>query len=154
MLESEQHRVRTIVLGLIGGIITFLLLFTFVGYLLGHALWDRGQQTPSWAIVPPTPTRAVTPLPPNQPTPTPTGKFSIGEKIRIVAQSRVRLRATPGYRDKLPDDVLTTMASGSNLIVLSGPELVDGLTWWKVNYEGTEGWVAESTSNGVQLLGK
>jgi len=145
---------KRIVLGFLSGSLTLLLLLGLTGYVVGRHLWASGKQTPSWTLVPPTPTTVVTPLPPSQPTPTPSGQFSIGEKIRVVAQSRVRLRRTAGFRDKPAGDILASMQPDSVLIVLGGPKNVDGLTWWKVDYEGLTGWVAESTSSGVRLLGK
>lgn len=150
----QDGKRKQIVLGFLLGSITLLLLVCGMGYFMGRKLWAQGQQTPSWTFIPPTPTTITTPLPPTQPTPTPSGQFSIGERVRIVATSRVRLRRTAGFRDKAAGDILATMLPDSVLIVLGGPKNVDGLTWWKVDYEGTTGWVAESTSNGVRLLGK
>jgi hypothetical protein len=55
-----------------------------------------------------------------------------------------RLRAQPS----LSSQVLASMAAGETFIVLSGPNCVDGLAWWQVNYRGTTGWTAQAQTNG------
>ena len=50
------------------------------------------------------------------------------------------------------------MRPGERVTILGGPESQDGLRWWQVRYQGSgasapvEGWVAESTASGVQIL--
>ena len=59
-----------------------------------------------------------------------------------------RLRALPS----LSSSVLASMSAGETFIVLAGPNCVDGLSWWQVNYRGTIGWTAQSQTNGQNWI--
>ncbi|MCC7452392.1 MAG: hypothetical protein IT324_33630, partial [Anaerolineae bacterium] len=39
---------------------------------------------------------------------------------------------------------LASIPGGGMFTVLEGPVCNQGITWWKVNYNGTEGWTGES----------
>ena len=43
------------------------------------------------------------------------------------------------------------------ITILEGPQAADDLRWWRIRYDNpagsAEGWVAESTASGVQILG-
>jgi hypothetical protein len=70
----------------------------------------------------------------------------------------VNIRQTPGYLGKPRDDILVQMEPGDRVEILGESVLADGLTWWQIRYRPqsgrtTEGWVAEATASGVQILG-
>jgi|FLYL01.1.fsa_nt_gi hypothetical protein len=108
--------------------------------------------------------------PPYTPTPTPAPTMSEGlanlstrfapqQTVRNLTNSRVNVRATPGYLSKPAGDVLGMVAPGATLLILGENQLADNLTWWRVRATLTdgrvvEGWVAEATASGVQILGE
>ncbi|MCC6803286.1 MAG: SH3 domain-containing protein [Anaerolineae bacterium] len=59
-----------------------------------------------------------------------------------------RLRAQPTVNSA----TLASMPAGDTFIVLSGPNCVDGLSWWQVSYRGTIGWTAQSQTNGQNWI--
>ena len=88
--------------------------------------------------------------------------LTVGEKAEVACLGTVpghgcvNLRATPGWRNKAPDDVLAELAPGHRVEVLAGPTQADGLTWWQVRDPegGIVGWVAEVTAGGYRALMK
>lgn len=63
------------------------------------------------------------------------------------------LRRSPGYIGKKDaQDILVEVPAGERVKILSGPEFVDGLNWWRVIWMGTEGWIAEHTGSGKVIL--
>ena len=85
------------------------------------------------------------------------GSLQAGSTARNVASSRVNIRRSPGYLGKGDDDILAQMEPGAAITILEGPQATDDLRWWRIRYDGpagsAEGWVAESTASGVQILG-
>ena len=86
------------------------------------------------------------------------GAFVPGQRVRNITPSLVNLRATPGHLSKPLGDILAQASPGDTLEVLGERALADNLIWWRVRYrtgEGAtlEGWVAEATASGVQILG-
>lgn len=85
---------------------------------------------------PPTPTAS-----PSAPTaaPTPAG-LRVGGAAVVDTGSNdgLRLRRDPGQAGV----VLRSIKNGERLSLLEGPREVDGMTWWKVQYAGEQGWVA------------
>lgn len=106
---------------------------------------------------------AVTPTPttpPNVAASAATGAsaFQIGESVRNVTNSRVNVRQTPGHLGKTSSDILAQLQPGDPLLIIGGPESRDNLNWWLIRYQAAdgrsiEGWVAEATQSGVQILG-
>ncbi|MCS6825692.1 MAG: SH3 domain-containing protein [Caldilinea sp.] len=108
--------------------------------------------------------------PPYTPTPTPaptiseggvnlSTRFAAQQTVRNLTNSRVNVRATPGYLSKPAGDVLGVVAPGATLLILGENQFADNLTWWRVRatlVDGrvVEGWVAEATASGVQILGE
>ena len=91
--------------------------------------------------------------PPKEPRPA----FEPGELAETLAY--VRLRKTPGYVDKPPDDMITDLWQGTAVAILSGPRLADGLAWWEVRVQTEDGetvcgWMAQNSPEGLPLLGK
>jgi hypothetical protein len=84
-------------------------------------------------------------------------RFTAGQSARNMTNSRVNIRMTPGYLGKGASDVIGQLEAGQTLEILGEPTLADELTWWRVqaqsNGQQVVGWVAESTSSGVQILG-
>lgn len=109
--------------------------------------------------------------PPYTPAPTPppqvaadsglTGstRFAPQQTARNLTNSRVNVRAAPGYLSKPASDVLGVMQPGATAVILGENQTADNLVWWRVRAtldDGrvVEGWVAEATASGVQILGE
>ena len=84
------------------------------------------------------------------PPPPPSNGIAVGGRVRTV--DVVRMRRSPGFRNKPANDTVVGIAQGTEGTVLGGPSQADGLTWWQVRtINGQEGWMAERTGN-TQLL--
>jgi SH3-like domain-containing protein len=72
----------------------------------------------------------------------------------VPGRGCANLRSTPGWRNKPQNDVVAALPAGSRLQVLSGPQQMDGLTWWEVRDAQSEhvGWIAEVTAGGYRAL--
>ena len=86
-------------------------------------------------------------------------RFAAGEAVRNVTNSRVNIRATPGYLGKPGGDIIGQLNAGDALTVLGESQNADNLVWWRIRYQdpagaALEGWVAEATASGVQILGR
>lgn len=101
------------------------------------------------------------------PTPSPTtvaeqpavsdGLFRTGERVRNIAASRVNIRATPGYLGKPDGDIIGQVPPGAEVEIVGGRTLADNLIWWLVRYVAPnggviQGWMAEATAGGVQIM--
>jgi hypothetical protein len=87
------------------------------------------------------------------------GLFTSTESARNITNSRVNIRQTPGHLGKTAADILAQIEPGDTLEILEGPVPADNLTWWRIRYQTPdgrpiEGWVAEATQSGVQILGR
>ncbi|MBX3011969.1 MAG: SH3 domain-containing protein [Caldilineaceae bacterium] len=87
------------------------------------------------------------------------GLFAIGQPVRNMTNSRVNIRQTPGHLGKSDSDILAQMQPGETVTILDGPLSADNLVWWHIRYTGSggrtiEGWTAEATGSGVQILGQ
>ena len=122
------------------------------------SLADLQSSGPVW-----TPPPAPTPLPADATRPSgsaqpglPADRLQAGGPARNVTNSRVNIRRIPGYLGKGDDDILGRMEPGASVTILDGPQTADQLVWWYIRYAGpggnVEGWVAESTASGVQIL--
>jgi len=85
-------------------------------------------------------------------------EFQIGQRVQNLTNSRVNIRRSPGYLGKSDDDILFQVVPEAEMEILAAPESVDGLQWWHILYVANpetviEGWVAEATASGVQILG-
>jgi hypothetical protein len=93
----------------------------------------------------------------NNATPTPSSRFQPGGRAENATSSRVNIRRAPGYLNKPEGDVLAQIQPGETVEILGWSLSVDNLIWWPIRYQpagGTavEGWIAESTESGVQIL--
>jgi hypothetical protein len=120
-------------------------------------LADIQGGSPAWTPpqVTPTPTLAPESAPPALAE----GIYAPGDRPRNITNSRVNLRATPGYLGKPDGDVVAQVYPGETVEILGDSASTDGLAWWRVRYVGrdgaaVEGWIAEATAGGVQILGQ
>ncbi len=56
---------------------------------------------------------------------------------------------TPGYEG---DEIIGHLAGGTRVEVVEGPLWVEHMTWWRVRYDGGEGWLSEIDKNNYRLL--
>ena len=79
---------------------------------------------------------------------------TVDQSARISREvAEVNLRRTPGYVNKNDqDDVITKIPSGATVGLLDGPQKADGLNWWHVDWNGYQGWIAETTSSGRTIM--
>ncbi len=120
----------------------------------------QGNGASAWT--PPIVTPTATPIPDltgantNQPS---SGLFAIGQQVRNITSSRVNVRQTPGHLGKTDSDILAQMQAGDTVTIVGGPTSTDNLVWWLIQYTASdgrtiEGWTAEATGSGVQILGQ
>lgn len=77
----------------------------------------------------------------------------VGSNVVVIYPGTVNVRASPGYTNKPSTDYLCGGASsGEQFTAVDGPQVVDGLTWWKLSNARCTGWVAETTQGGVLAL--
>lgn len=86
-------------------------------------------------------------------------RFAAQERVRNLTNSRVNVRATPGYLSKPASDVIGVLEPGATVVVSGENQVADNLTWWYVQATLADGaavvgWVAEATASGVQILGE
>jgi hypothetical protein len=87
------------------------------------------------------------------------GAFQPGEQARNITSTRVNLRQTPGYLGKPEGDVIAQVLPAEAVELLGDRAMADNLAWWLVRYrtgdgQTIEGWMAEATASGVQILGR
>lgn len=118
----------------------------------------RGQNV-AWTPAP-TPVQLAAPESAPSAVKTPPGAhaYEAGDRVRNVTASLVNIRSSPGYLGKPSGDVVAQAVPGQQVEIVDGPQLADGLTWWYVRLlpaaEASEGWIAEATASGVQILGE
>lgn len=86
-------------------------------------------------------------------------RFAPQQRVRNLTNSRVNVRATPGYLSKPAGDVIGVLEPGATVIISGENQTADNLTWWYVQATLADGrtvvgWVAEATASGVQILGE
>lgn len=90
---------------------------------------------------------------------TPVAPSALAPGDLVVAAASVRVRATPGYLNKPDSDLRGDFLTQATINLLSGPQSVDGLAWWRVGgilSTGNEvvGWAAETAPSGARLIGR
>jgi hypothetical protein len=85
------------------------------------------------------------------------GAFSVGQRLTNITSSQVNIRAAPGYLSKPEGDIIGQVPPGGMVEVIGGRTSSDGLTWWYIRYSAPDGasidgWMAEATASGVQIL--
>lgn len=88
---------------------------------------------------------------------TPVASNALAAGDLVIAASNVRARRTAGYVNKTDSDLLGEFSTRTTLNLISGPQNVDGLAWWRVGgilSTGREaiGWAAETAPNGTILI--
>ncbi|MBX3053755.1 MAG: hypothetical protein KF753_19910 [Caldilineaceae bacterium] len=123
------------------------------------SLADLQSSGPQWTPPPgPTGSGDLTVLPGQSAADTPLqpGRLQPGISARNVAAGRVNIRRTPGYLGKSDDDIVAQMEQNTIVVILDPPQVADQLIWWRIRFDSpsgpVEGWVAESTASGVQIL--
>ncbi len=117
------------------------------------------QGGPEWTPppIPPTPEIVQEPEGAIGEAPGPGATFYAGQQVRNATNSRVNVRRTPGYQGKPGDDVVAQLQPEDVLEILGESAAADNLMWWSVRFTDTagqpqQGWVAEATASGVQIL--
>ena len=119
----------------------------------------RGEGV-AWTPPPVTPTAAVAEVEgaASAPVPGVSTRFAAGQIVRNLTNSRVNIRATPGYLGKGPADIIGQVQPGATVQIVGDSTLADNLAWWHIRYAtpggSADGWVAEATASGVQILGE
>jgi hypothetical protein len=67
-------------------------------------------------------------------------RLKVGVTGRSVATVNHNIRSQPGTNTR----VTGSLAPRSTFKVVDGPLCTNGYVWWKVNKNGTQGWVAEA----------
>lgn len=159
--QSPQKRRSLFLVGLAVG---FLLLATVsctaglyaVGIDANRLAELRGASS-AWTP-PPTPFSLATLEPADDDLTAVDGLYAPGDRPRNVTASLVNIRSSPGYLGKPPSDVIAQVTPGQEVEILDGPQSADGLIWWHVRLLPptgvADGWIAEATASGVQILGQ
>ena len=129
--------------------------FFWPGFVIGFALCCKKACVISAAWTPPTITASEPVAAVSASAEVVTdGAFQPGDIVRNVTASRVNVRMTPGHLGKPVGDIIAQLDPGATLEILGERASQDNLFWWRVNVNGVEGWVAEATASGVQILAK
>jgi hypothetical protein len=115
--------------------------------------WTPPQVTPT-PVVPPAAEASEAPIVGEA-----GGAFSVGQRLTNITSSQVNIRAEPGYLSKPAGDIIGQVPPGGSVEVIGGRTFADGLTWWYIRYNtqdgaAIDGWIAEATASGVQILGQ
>lgn len=98
----------------------------------------------------PVPTRTLATATPSLPDPSPVPSLYVGGAALIVnvGQSPLRARSEPGTGQP----VQARFPENSEVLIVEGPVEADGYTWWRVEGNGSSGWSAERSPEGVVWL--
>jgi hypothetical protein len=77
-----------------------------------------------------------------------TTQLVIGGQAQRTSGSNVRIRANPSRSAQQ----IGLINNNTVVPVLAGPECVDNIPWWQVNYNGIVGWAAETADGQVLLV--
>jgi hypothetical protein len=83
----------------------------------------------------------------------------VGDSLRNVTPSRVNIRRVPGYLSKPEGDVIAQIGPDESVELLGGRAIADNLAWYYIRYrtpggQVVDGWIADATASGVQILGR
>ncbi|NPA90379.1 MAG: hypothetical protein GXO55_02840 [Chloroflexi bacterium] len=134
------------------GVLTVCVAVALLGFLLVRWMNNSAAEPKRWHPITPTPTSAPTPTPTGAPPTSDVPVIHVGGKAQVVARVGVRLRKSPGYRNKPAGDILVVVPPRSVVEVIGGPQQVDDLRWWRVRWKSYEGWMAEYSAGGTRLL--
>ncbi len=74
--------------------------------------------------------------------------LNLGDKAEIVNVGGVRMYQRP---DTNPIDGVTAF-QGKEFTVTDGPQCVNGVVWWEINFLGYSGWAAEMNAGGTYYM--
>ncbi len=82
-----------------------------------------------------------------------------GEQLRNITSSPVNVRTAPGYLGKPDGDIVGQVPPGGVVEIVGERAVADNLVWWRIRYTAVdgssiEGWMAEATASGVQILSR
>lgn len=104
----------------------------------------------------PTKTATPTPLVPSETPYIPPTSNSLANSLAQISCADVKnvnLRKSPGYVGKNnKKDVVHEVPCGEYVKLLGENEVKDDLNWWRVNWNGYEGWIADHTGSGKVIL--
>jgi hypothetical protein len=104
------------------------------------------------------PTRTATPIvlvPSKTPYIFPTSSSPADSLAQISCADvkKVNLRKSPGYINKNnKKDVVREVPCGEYVKLLGENQVKDDLNWWRVGWNGNEGWIADHTGSGKVIL--
>ncbi len=76
--------------------------------------------------------------------PRPTGKFAVGDRVRVTASVNVRTGAGTSHPKVTHVNYPGSMPPGSMGKIAGGPQQADGYVWWRVEFDnGVVGWCIE-----------
>ncbi len=146
------RRLGVVLFSIFLGFVTVLVLVGAGAFFVAKGMAENAAGPTRWQPITPTPTLPPTPtVAALTPTPVPEGIY-VGGQAEVVSGVGVRMRRTPGYKNKPAGDVIVVVPPQSVMDVVGGPREVDGLRWWRVRWQGKEGWMAEYSARGLQLL--
>ncbi|WP_129628506.1 SH3 domain-containing protein [Candidatus Oscillochloris fontis] len=90
------------------------------------------------ALIPP-PVSPVVIVSPTPEAPVEPGTLVLGRNARVAIQEPLNIRAQPGLNQSA---VLLAIDPGTQVLLVEGPTVADGLNWWKVRVANIEGWCA------------
>ncbi len=135
-----------------GCAVPFVLLLLFIGLIviLFSPAGAGVEPIPTSLVHPPAAAQgAISPgtaIVPCQP------QIAVGKPAQVIYPS-VHMRRSPGYVDKNDaQDAIHYLEMNDRINVKGGPEIRDGLCWWRVEHQGYEGWTADHSRDGRQLL--
>lgn len=108
--------------------------------VVGASLAALAQETP---VVPFIDEAPPAPLPPACPNAQP-NRMILYERGRVTTDDPAPLNLRSGPRTSF--DILETIPSGGVFFVLEGPRCSDQYAWYRVDYRGQQGWVAEGSA--------
>jgi hypothetical protein len=129
----------------------------FVGACRSGATPTPEPTATTAARVTSTPTFTLTPIPSETPTPftfparaearepvcegAPVSRMILQARGRVTNEDErpLRMRSEPGTQNA----IVATLAVGDVFLVLEGPQCAQSYSWYKIRFEGEEGWVAE-----------
>lgn len=136
--------------------VTLLFSAGFNRFDLANLQGDDGGWTPPEIVATPTPQQNVVSA---DAAISGGGLFAPETTLRNVTSSRVNIRQSPGHLGKTDGDIIAQIEPGESVTIVGPSTTADNLTWWQVRYPSSngrtiEGWVAQATASGVQILGQ
>lgn len=137
-------------------VVTLLFSAGFNRFDLANLQGDDGGWTPPEIVATPTPQQNVVSA---DTAISGGGLFAPETTLRNVTSSRVNVRQSPGHLGKTDGDIIAQIEPGESVTIVGPSTTADNLTWWQVRYTASngrtiEGWVAQATASGVQILGQ